>query len=156
MSALTDYLKLESKAILNTAYRLDEKEVEKALNLLKKCSESNSKVIITGVGKSGIVARKIAATASNRAVPSIFMVAPRGNTKLLTLLSTPSFSSAVFRVTGKVAELDDVETATTRGCAARLKSASGDCPVTMPARIGKMMIPWSRVMIVTVTPNCSS
>ena len=29
MSALTDYLKLESAAILNTAIRLDEKEVEK-------------------------------------------------------------------------------------------------------------------------------
>ena len=73
MSALTDYLKLESKAILNTAYRLDEKEVERALNLLKKCSENNAKVIITGVGKSGIVARKIAATFCSIGLMAIYL-----------------------------------------------------------------------------------
>ena len=73
MSALTDYLKLESAAILNTAIRLDDKEVEKALNLLIQCSNSNSKIIVTGVGKSGIVARKIAATFCSVGLMSLYL-----------------------------------------------------------------------------------
>ena len=73
MSALTDYLKLESAAILNTAKRLDENEVEEALNLLIQCSNSNSKIIVTGVGKSGIVARKIAATFCSVGLMSIYL-----------------------------------------------------------------------------------
>ena len=42
------------------------------------------------------------------AVPSMFMVVPKGIQKELTDLSTPSFSSTVFKVTGMVALLEDV------------------------------------------------
>lgn len=47
---------------------------------------------------------KIAATASYKAVPSIFTVAPTGITNLVTRGSIP-ISSNVFIVTGMVAEL---------------------------------------------------
>lgn len=73
MSALTDYLKLESSAILNASIRLDDKEVEKALLILKQCSECNAKLIFTGVGKSGIVARKISATFCSIGLMSIYL-----------------------------------------------------------------------------------
>ena len=42
------------------------------------------------------------------AVPSIFMVVPKGIQKELTDLLTPSFSSTVFKVIGMVVLLEDV------------------------------------------------
>lgn len=52
-------LKLEANAISTAADRLELDQLEKALNLLTECP---GKVVLTGVGKSGIVAHKIAAT----------------------------------------------------------------------------------------------
>lgn len=52
-------LKLEADAISTAADRLQLDQLETALNLLAQCS---GKVVLTGVGKSGIVAHKIAAT----------------------------------------------------------------------------------------------
>ena len=57
----------------------------------------------------------MAATASNSAVPSIFMVAPSGKTKLDTERFTPSSSSQVLIETGRVAALDEVLNATIKG-----------------------------------------
>jgi arabinose-5-phosphate isomerase len=54
-----EILKLEAQAITQAAARLDPQEIEKAIALLMQCK---GKVILIGVGKSGIVARKIAAT----------------------------------------------------------------------------------------------
>lgn len=48
---------------------------------------------------------KIAANASYKAVPSMFMVAPTGSTKRVILLSILLFSSRHLKVTGSVAEL---------------------------------------------------
>jgi hypothetical protein len=47
----------------------------------------------------------IGATASYKAVPSIFIVAPTGKTNLVTLESIFKFSSRHLKVTGNVAEL---------------------------------------------------
>ena len=44
--------------------RLSSDQVEAALALLERCADRKAKLVITGVGKSGIVARKIAATFS--------------------------------------------------------------------------------------------
>ncbi|CAN5703814.1 KpsF/GutQ family sugar-phosphate isomerase [soil metagenome] len=52
-------LHLEANAIAAAATRLNEAQVERVMNLLSGC---NGKVVIVGVGKSGIIARKIAAT----------------------------------------------------------------------------------------------
>lgn len=57
---------------------------------------------------SFIWAINIGATASYKAVPSMFMVLPTGRTNLVTLESILRFSSKHLKVTGKVAELDDV------------------------------------------------
>ena len=73
MSSLTNCLLEESRAISNAAEKLNNEEVEKALNLLSKCSKSGDKLVITGVGKSGIVARKIAATFSSVGLMAIYL-----------------------------------------------------------------------------------
>ena len=52
-------LKLEARAIDRAAQQMQLEQVEQALTLLSNCQ---GKVILAGVGKSGIVAKKIAAT----------------------------------------------------------------------------------------------
>lgn len=73
MNALSKYLLEEASAIAAAAEKLNGEEVEKALSLLNNCSQNNSKLIISGVGKSGIVARKIAATFSSVGLTSIYL-----------------------------------------------------------------------------------
>jgi len=54
-----ELLKLEARAIHTAADRLQLDQLQTALRLLSECQ---GKVVLTGVGKSGIVAQKIAAT----------------------------------------------------------------------------------------------
>lgn len=73
MSALTRCLLEEAAAIAAAATRLDSAQVEAALSLLDGCAERRAKLVITGVGKSGIVARKIAATFSSIGLMAIYL-----------------------------------------------------------------------------------
>jgi len=72
-SALTRCLEEEAAAIAASAQRLQPKQVEAALSLLDVCANQRSKLVITGVGKSGIVARKIAATFASIGLMSIYL-----------------------------------------------------------------------------------
>ena len=47
--------------------------MEAALQLLEDCADRRAKLVITGVGKSGIVARKIAATFSSIGLMAIYL-----------------------------------------------------------------------------------
>lgn len=58
-SQVIDLLNLEAQAITQAATRMEPKIVDKAVELLANCQ---GKVVLVGVGKSGIVGRKIAAT----------------------------------------------------------------------------------------------
>ena len=73
MSALTNCLLIEAKAIADTAEKLDNKQVEHSFKLLKRCFTNKGKLITSGVGKSGIVARKIAATFSSLGLTSLYL-----------------------------------------------------------------------------------
>ena len=73
MSALTRCLKEESAAISAAAQRLSSTQVEAALELLEGCRQRRAKLVVTGVGKSGIVARKIAATFSSIGLTAVFL-----------------------------------------------------------------------------------
>ncbi len=73
MSALTRCLQEEASAISAASNRLPAVEVESALTLLEQCDQKRGKLVITGVGKSGIVARKIAATFSSIGLMSIYL-----------------------------------------------------------------------------------
>lgn len=67
-------LNLEAEAINKIAERIDD-SVEKAIDILYNC---NGKVVVTGMGKTGIIARKIAATLSSTGTTSIFLHAAEG------------------------------------------------------------------------------
>ena len=73
MTILSKCLIEESKAISQAASKLDSHEVEKAINFLELCGLRKNKLIVTGVGKSGIVARKIAATFSSIGIASFYL-----------------------------------------------------------------------------------
>ena len=73
MSALSRCLQEEANAITAAAERLDSRQVEAALELLEGCRARRAKLVITGVGKSGIVARKIAATFSSIGLTAVFL-----------------------------------------------------------------------------------
>jgi len=62
-------LKTEADAILKAVERLDDSFV-KAVNMIL---ETKGKVIITGVGKSGIIAHKIAGTLACAGIPALFL-----------------------------------------------------------------------------------
>lgn len=69
-SKVIELLKLESAAIERTAEILDEKAVEEAVRILACCE---SKVIVTGVGKSGVIAQKIAQTLTSTGTIAVFV-----------------------------------------------------------------------------------
>jgi arabinose-5-phosphate isomerase len=62
-------LKIEAQALLDVTGRLDE-SFERAVDLLLKCQ---GRVVVTGMGKSGLIARKISATLSSTGTPSFFL-----------------------------------------------------------------------------------
>jgi arabinose-5-phosphate isomerase len=62
-------LRIEAQAIQDVLTRLDA-TFEKAVDLLFACK---GRVVLTGMGKSGIVARKISATFSSTGTPSFFL-----------------------------------------------------------------------------------
>ena len=62
-------LQTEAAAILALVDRLDER-FDKAIRLLLDC---RGRVIVTGIGKSGIICRKIAATLSSTGTPALFL-----------------------------------------------------------------------------------
>src|SRR5919109_166405 len=62
-------LRTEAAAILALVERLDER-FEQAVRLLLDC---RGRVILTGMGKSGIICRKIAATLSSTGTPAFFL-----------------------------------------------------------------------------------
>ncbi len=62
-------LRVESKCLLDVAERLDD-NFKKCVDLILACK---GKVILTGIGKSGLVARKIASTLSSTGTPSLFL-----------------------------------------------------------------------------------
>jgi len=62
-------LSIEADAIRALADRFDAR-FDRALDLLAKCT---SKVVVTGMGKSGIICRKIAATLTSTGTPAIFL-----------------------------------------------------------------------------------
>jgi arabinose-5-phosphate isomerase len=62
-------LQTEAAAILALVDRLDER-FERAVQLLLDC---RGRVIVTGMGKSGIICRKIAATLSSTGTPAFFL-----------------------------------------------------------------------------------
>jgi arabinose-5-phosphate isomerase len=69
-SQVVDLLRMESEAIAQTARRLRRADVERVVDLLAAC---RGKVVLVGVGKSGIIAQKIAATMTSTGTAAIYL-----------------------------------------------------------------------------------
>ena len=69
-----EVLSIEASGILSLRDRLDESFV-RAVELLYSCK---GKVVVTGLGKSGLICRKVAATLSSTGTPSCFLHAGDG------------------------------------------------------------------------------
>jgi arabinose-5-phosphate isomerase len=69
-------VRTEAAALEGLAARLEggmAADFERAVELVLRCGESNGRVIVTGMGKSGIIAQKIAATLSSTGSPALFL-----------------------------------------------------------------------------------
>jgi arabinose-5-phosphate isomerase len=69
-------VRTEAAALETLAKRLEGPmagEFERAVELVLRCGEGHGRVIVTGMGKSGIVAQKIAATLSSTGSPALFL-----------------------------------------------------------------------------------
>ncbi|MDQ3686086.1 MAG: KpsF/GutQ family sugar-phosphate isomerase [Acidobacteriota bacterium] len=69
-SQVIELLRMEADAVACAAGRLRPDEVERAINLLDSCA---GKVVVVGVGKSGNIAGKIAATLTSTGTPSVYL-----------------------------------------------------------------------------------
>jgi arabinose-5-phosphate isomerase len=69
LTRAADVLRIEAEGILSMVERLDESFV-RAVQLLRQC---RGKVVVTGLGKSGLICRKIAATLASTGTPAFFL-----------------------------------------------------------------------------------
>ena len=67
---VVEFLKVEARAIERAAGRLTPSSVERAVEMLSCC---DSKVIVLGVGKSGVIAQKIAQTLTSTGTIAVFI-----------------------------------------------------------------------------------
>lgn len=67
---VTELLRIEAQAIERAADTLDEAAVSSALSLLANCA---GKVVLLGVGKSGVIAQKIAQTMTSTGTVAVFV-----------------------------------------------------------------------------------
>jgi arabinose-5-phosphate isomerase len=70
LSDVQELLQLESNAIAQTATRLDPAQVERVVDLIAGCKGN---VVILGVGKSGIIGQKIAATMTSTGTAALYL-----------------------------------------------------------------------------------
>jgi arabinose-5-phosphate isomerase len=69
-------VRIEAEALQQLASRLEgpmATDFERAVELIVQCGEARGRVVITGMGKSGIIAQKIAATLSSTGSPALFL-----------------------------------------------------------------------------------
>lgn len=69
-SSLSSVMLAEAEAIIAAAHRIHPEESASAVNVLVNCT---GKVILTGVGKSGLVAQKIAASFTSVGLMSVYL-----------------------------------------------------------------------------------
>lgn len=69
-------MRIEAEALLALGDRLEgpmAADFERAVACIQQCGEGRGRVVVTGMGKSGIIAQKIAATLSSTGSPALFL-----------------------------------------------------------------------------------
>jgi arabinose-5-phosphate isomerase len=70
------WVRTEAEALEALAARLEgpmAADFDRAVELILRCAEKRGRVVVTGMGKSGIIAQKIAATLSSTGSPALFL-----------------------------------------------------------------------------------
>jgi len=71
-----ELVRTEAAALEALAKRLDGPmlaDFDRAVELVVRCGEGNGRVVVTGMGKSGVIAQKVAATLSSTGSPALFL-----------------------------------------------------------------------------------
>lgn len=71
-----ELVRIEACALSSLAERLEgvmARDFERAVELIVRCGHGRGRVVATGMGKSGIIAQKIAATLSSTGSPALFL-----------------------------------------------------------------------------------
>jgi arabinose-5-phosphate isomerase len=118
-------LQTEAAAILALMERLDER-FEQAVRILLEC---RGRVIVTGMGKSGIICRKIAATLSSTGTPAFFLHPAEAIHGDLGVLQSDDAIVAL-SYSGETDELLRL-LETIKRLGARLIAVTGDCSSTL-------------------------
>jgi arabinose-5-phosphate isomerase len=69
-------VRIEAEALLALAGRLEGSmaaDFDRAVDAVLQCGQARGRVVVTGMGKSGIIAQKIAATLSSTGSPALFL-----------------------------------------------------------------------------------
>jgi arabinose-5-phosphate isomerase len=69
-------VRIEALALTSLAERLEgpmAADFARAVDLIVQCGQGRGRVVVTGMGKSGIIAQKIAATLNSTGTPSLFL-----------------------------------------------------------------------------------
>ena len=118
-------LQTEAEAILALVERLDDR-FEKGVSILHDC---RGRVIVTGMGKSGIIARKIAATLSSTGTPAFFLHPAEAIHGDLGVLQADDVIVALSN-SGETEELLRL-LETIKRLGARMLAITGDCQSTL-------------------------
>jgi arabinose-5-phosphate isomerase len=118
-------LQTEAEAILALVERLDDR-FEDAVRILLDC---RGRVIVTGMGKSGIIARKIAATLSSTGTPAFFLHPAEAIHGDLGVLQSDDVILALSN-SGETEELLRL-LETIKRLGARMIAMTGDCTSTL-------------------------
>lgn len=126
-------LRVEAQAILDLAERIDD-HFERAVDLLYHC---NGRAVLTGMGKSGLVGRKIASTFASTGTPSFFLHPAEGLNGDFGMLTREDVVIAISN-SGETRELIEILPFLKR-CGNRLISMTGNENSTL-ARSGDVSI----------------
>jgi arabinose-5-phosphate isomerase len=69
-------IRIEAEALLRLAARLEDgmaARFERAVDLIVGCGERRARLVVTGIGKSGIIAQKLVATFNSTGTPALFL-----------------------------------------------------------------------------------
>lgn len=66
-------LEMEAKMLMQASERLKQADIDQVIDLFRQLQQWGGQFIICGVGKSGLIAQKIAATFSSLGMPSTFL-----------------------------------------------------------------------------------
>ncbi|WP_059283495.1 KpsF/GutQ family sugar-phosphate isomerase [Bacillus coahuilensis] len=98
-----DILKEEAAAIIETSNSLGSQFLE-AVHLVKDCE---GKLVVTGIGKSGLIGRKISATMSSLGIPSVYMSPAEGLHGDLGIIQSNDVVLAISK-SGESQEISDI------------------------------------------------